>query len=53
MSSLSKMIDNLKLDDILEKVKTYIEDEEQIKIIEKAYHFAFLKHSGQYRKSGE
>ena len=53
MSSLSKMIDNLKLEDILEKVKNYIDDEEQIKIIEKAYHFAFLKHSGQYRKSGE
>ena len=53
MSSLSKKIDNLKFEDILEKIKNYIDDEEQIKIIEKAYNFAFSKHNGQYRKSGE
>ena len=53
MSSLSKKIDNLKFEDILDKIKNYIDDEEQIRIIEKAYNFAFSKHNGQYRKSGE
>ena len=55
MSSLSKSIDdiNLTIDEIIEKAKTYIEDEEQIKVIEKAYSFAEKKHEGQFRKSGE
>ncbi len=53
MSSLSKKLDDIKLEDIMEKVHNYIEDEEQIRIIEKAYHFAFSKHNGQFRKSGE
>ena len=30
---------------ILDKIKNYIDDEEQIRIIEKAYNFAFSKHS--------
>lgn len=53
MSSLSKKLDDIKIDDILEKVRTYIEDEEQIKCITKAYEFALEKHKGQFRKSGE
>ncbi len=53
MSSLSKDLENITIDDILSKVRTYIEDEEQIKVIEKAYQFAKKKHDGQYRKSGE
>ena len=53
MSSLSKNLDNIKIEDVIEKVKNYIEDEEQIKVIEKAYQFAFSKHNGQFRKSGE
>lgn len=53
MSSLSKNREDIKLEDILEKVHTYIEDEEQISVIEKAYNFALKKHEGQYRKSGE
>ena len=53
MSSLSKNLDDVKIEDVLEKVRSYIEDEEQIKVIEKAYEFANLKHKGQFRKSGE
>ena len=53
MSSLSKNKDELTLDDILTSVRTYIEDEEQIAVIEKAYNFAKEKHEGQFRKSGE
>ena len=53
MSSLSKNKDELTLDDILTSVRTYIEDEEQIAVIEKAYYFAKEKHEGQFRKSGE
>ena len=53
MSSLSKTIENIKLENIIEKASLYIDDKEQIKIIEKAYNFAYKKHSGQYRKSGE
>jgi len=53
MSSLSKNKDDITIEEILEKVRAYIEDEEQIKVIEKAYLFAKKKHEGQYRKSGE
>lgn len=53
MSSLSKIKEDITIEDVLEKVKAYIEDEEQINIIEKAYQFAKAKHEGQYRKSGE
>ena len=53
MSSLSKNKDELTLEDILTSVRTYIEDEEQIAVIEKAYYFAKEKHEGQFRKSGE
>ena len=37
MSSLSKNKDELTLEDILTSVRTYIEDEEQIAVIEQAY----------------
>ena len=53
MSSLSKSLDDVKIEDVLEKVRSYIEDEEQIQVIQKAYEFANNKHKGQYRKSGE
>ena len=53
MSSLSKSLDNITIEDILSKVRVYIDDEEQVKVIEKAYQFAKNKHEGQYRKSGE
>lgn len=45
--------DKITFDDVLESVSTYIEDEEQISVIKKAYDFASGKHTGQLRKSGE
>ena len=53
MSSLSKGLSNITIEDILSRVHMYIDDEEQVKVIEKAYQFAKSKHKGQYRKSGE
>ena len=53
MSSLSKVKEEITIDEILSKARTYIEDEEQINIIKKAYQFAKDKHEGQFRKSGE
>ena len=52
MSSLSKSLD-IKIEDILNKAKIYIDDEEQINVIKKSYEFALEKHIGQFRKSGE
>ena len=51
--SLSKSRDNLTFLEIEEKVKVYIDNEEQLEIIKKAYNFAKEKHEGQFRKSGE
>ena len=55
MSSLSKSEENTKvsIEEIIEKARAYIEDEEQVKVIQEAYDFAKLKHEGQFRKSGE
>lgn len=41
------------IDDLIEKAKTYIRDEESLNKIRKAYKFAEEKHEGQFRKSGE
>ncbi len=41
------------IDDLIEKVKVYINDSESIEKIRKAYTYAQEKHSGQYRLSGE
>ena len=41
------------LEDLIDKVKTYINSDEDIAIIEKAYYFAKNKHEGQIRYSGE
>lgn len=53
MVPTSKQKDNITFEDVLEKVKSYIEDEEKIKVIQQAYLFAQEKHEGQFRKSGE
>ena len=50
---MSHNIDTITFEDVMEKVKTYIKDESEIKNIEKAYNLALVKHEGQYRKSGE
>ena len=51
--SLSKSRDDITFLEIQDKVRSYIENEEQLEIIEKAYLFAKEKHDGQFRKSGE
>lgn len=38
---------------LLKNVRKYMDDEEGIRLLEKAYHFAALKHLEQTRKSGE
>ena len=41
------------IDDLIEKVRTYITDSSDIELINKSYLYAKDKHSGQYRTSGE
>ncbi len=41
------------IDDLIHQVENYIHDEKQVEKIRKSYLFAFDKHEGQYRKSGE
>ena len=41
------------IDDLIEKSKVYISEEENLDKIRKAYYYAEEKHKGQYRKSGE
>ena len=53
MVPTSKHKDDITFEVVEEKVKSYIEDEEQIKVIHRAYLFALNKHDGQFRKSGE
>ena len=53
MSSLSKNKEDITIENIVEKASSYIDDEEQINVIKKAYLFAKDKHDGQFRKSGE
>ena len=38
---------------LFERVKTYINEQDSLNMIEKAYNYAEKKHEGQYRKSGE
>ena len=40
-------------DDLLKEIKTYIKDEEELKVIDNAYTFAFSCHEGKQRKNGE
>lgn len=42
-----------RLDDLLQKVKTYIKNEEDINLIKKAYDFASKAHAGQLRLTGD
>ncbi len=42
-----------KFNDLMENIKTYINNENDLKLIEDAYNFALTHHEGQERKSGE
>ena len=53
MVPTSKHKDDITFEMVEEKVKMYIENEEQIKVIQEAYLFANEKHDGQFRKTGE
>ena len=53
MVPTSKQKDDITFEEVLEKVTQYIENEEQIKVIQEAYLFAKDKHDGQFRKTGE
>ena len=46
-------IKTVTFDDFISKVKTYINDEQQISMIEHAYEFAANVHTGAYRLTGE
>ena len=50
---MTKTKDNVTIDDLVVRLKTYIEDEEEINEIIKAHDFAKKMHANQYRKSGE
>ena len=41
------------VDDLIEKAKVYIPNEENLEKIRRAYEYASIKHQGQFRKSGE
>ena len=41
------------LDDLIKKASVYINNETELEMIKKAYLFAYEKHKGQFRKSGE
>ncbi len=41
------------IDDVLHEVRTYINNEDSLKIVEHAANFASEKHAGQFRRSGE
>lgn len=53
MIPTTKQKENIKIEDVLEKARAYIESEEELNNIYKAYLLAKDKHEGQYRKSGE
>lgn len=53
MISLPKKNDEITIEDIINDARNFIDDEEQLKVIEKAYYFAKEKHEGQFRLSGE
>lgn len=50
---MSKARNDITIDTIISEAKKYIDDEEEIEVIRRAYVFASEKHEGQFRKSGE
>ena len=51
--SKSKNLDDVTIEEIIDHAHEYIDDEEQLNVIKRAYLFAKEKHQGQFRKSGE
>ena len=50
---MTKINENINFEMLLEKVKEYNKNQEQIKKIQEAYELANEKHKNQFRKSGE
>ena len=50
---MTKDLTNYTIDDLIKKCSAYIDNEEEIDKIKRAYLYALDKHSGQYRRSGE
>ena len=50
---MSKHQKDLIIDKLMDKIKTYITDEKELDIIKEAYKFAYEKHFGQKRLTGE
>lgn len=50
---MSKHIKDLTIDKLMDKVKKYISDEDELKIINEAYEYAYSKHFTQKRLTGE
>ena len=50
---MTKINENINFNTLLEKIKTYNTNEEQLKKINEAYELAEEKHRNQFRKSGE
>ena len=50
---MTKDVKNYTIDDLLKKASEYIDKEEEIEKIKRAYLYASDKHSGQFRRSGE
>ena len=50
---MTKVNQNLDYKMLIEKIKTYNKNKDQLKLIEKAYNLAEEKHHGQFRKTGE
>jgi len=50
---MTKTKQNYKIEDVIEKAREYIDHNEDLSIINKAYTFALERHMGQMRVSGE
>ena len=50
---MSKHLKDLTIEKLMDKIKTYITDEKELAIIDKAYKFAYEKHFDQKRLTGE
>ena len=50
---MSKHQKDLTIEKLMDKIKTYITDEKELSVIDEAYKFAYEKHFGQKRLTGE
>lgn len=53
MKEFKKAGDKVTIEDVYESCKRYITNEDDMKLIKKAYDYIMVKHEGQKRKSGE